>query len=521
MWRKSSLSALIGAALIVATSSYGQENWFGAISSSDCAKFSKLSVAFADDSSRSPASMFGHTFLVLHNEARPEQDSMVVEFVGDTSGSDIAAMRALFWSIPGKFIIRRFAYKLLEYGREGRDVRVWRVGEVPANCEETLQSFMRDDLEYSFLRKNCSWHTERLASALRNSNSEFRPNLISIPVPFTIPVKTLDQFVRQDQLEDANYSSPRRRAVSAEEKLSVREREGRDQILAGNIAPSGFMSAGMKRAVVTAANVLLNDEPSAERRNEIFRTKRKFLSAGPEVSGRAAQELEIPTRRKVAAIGLSALNANAGFRLAGQLGMRNIKMPSLGSRDSGQLEVFDFSARGDRKRLNLERLGLVRLDASTPDSIFIPGFTRLIDVAYEVHRDAIGVPIQEEAGLRFGGGKTIAFGDGVASALLIGTFRYMRVPVNTPVGFHRAWEGPAARLSLRLRNYFSMSTADRFMIVAERFLNDRLPVAGLLDAMQVHDFGSDMSIHLGYRGILLSEGRIVNGNWEIGLTRSM
>ena len=163
MWRKSSVSTLIGAALTVATSSYGQENWFGAISGSDCDKFSKLSVAFADDSSRSPASMFGHTFLVLHNEARPEQDSMVVEFVGDTSGSDIAAMRALFWSIPGKFIIRRFAYKLLEYGREGRDVRVWRVGEVPANCEETLQSFMRDDLEYSFLRKNCSWHTERLA----------------------------------------------------------------------------------------------------------------------------------------------------------------------------------------------------------------------------------------------------------------------------------------------------------------------------------------------------------------------
>lgn len=525
MSRKLVVLALIWLATFVARPAVAQEKWFGAVSADDCVKYKYLSVAFADESLRSPASMFGHTFLVFHNQLKPELDAMTLEFVGDTSSAENPVARALFLSIEGRFLVRRLAYKLLEYGREGRDVRVWRIGTVPAGCRRTLEAEIREVHEYTFLRKNCSWHAARVASKLTGAGRGGSEDGMTLGVPVTIPVKTLDQFVGPGIREDATYVASRRRAAGAIGDLSVAQRDAARRVFDGYGGAPGDFGLRGARAIGAVAGVRLNDEGAAESRRDIFQIKKKFLAA---VDGRGIGEDSdagaTQVRRRLAAVGVSVLGGRPDIRVTGQLGMRNVKMAALGINDSGELQVLDFSVRSIGSvggGLGIERLGVVRLDAAVPDSMVTPGFTRLVDIAYESYRDAGGEELQREAGLRFGAGGALVVGGANMSVMVVGSARYFDVPERDSWGSGGDVDGFSARWSARLRAYHPVTSRTRIKLVAERYWRDRFPVMGVVDFVFVSDLDQETSAHLGFHGVGVGSRRVIQGNWELGITKSI
>ncbi len=514
MWRKFDICALILFALTRTAPVLGQENWFGAIEPRHCENYKQISIAFADESLRSPASMFGHTFLVLHNDSQPEIDAMTVEFVGDTSsggGSENFVMaRAFFWSIPGRFLVRRLAYKLMEYGREGRDVRIWRIGRVAGDCRATLENVLAAAHEYSFLRRNCSWHAARLGARLNSDGLMSSANIL----PVTIPVKTLDGFVAPGRMEDARYRSVRRRAFERFNLLSDGERKALDLSLAGYGGAADIITAPVRHALNEASNVLLNEEPSAEKRRDIFALKKRAFAIAGYGGGSGQGASNIPVRRSIGAISLAALDSPGDWRLNGQIGMKNQKMATAEPLDSGELQIFDFGLRGRGKVVDLERFGLFKLDATMPDSLFIPGFTRLIDLALENHFDQKGRMIQREGGVRFGGGASRRFLGGTISFMAVGTARHFYVLGG------RGCSGLGGRLSGRLKWFMPFAAGTRILFQGERFLDRRYPVSSILEANVVHDLTNHTSAHIGFKGVGVLGQSGVTGNGEAGLTIS-
>lgn len=506
---------------------YAQENWFGPVSVGDCVGFRHLSVAFADESLRSPASMFGHTFLVFHNDPRPELEAMTLEFVGDTSSTEFPVFRSLFWSIEGRFLVRRLTYKLLEYGREGRDVRIWRIGAVPATCARTLYAAIHQPHEYSFLRRNCAWHAAKVASDLVGARNEGWENAIPLSVPVTIPVKTLNQFIRPESLRgDTIFVSQKRRASTAFSDLSEAGRDTVGRIFDGYSHSNGAIDPLEARAIEEIGSVRLTDEGSPERRREIFQIKKRFLFATnkgiePAVFDPGDGKESDLVRRRVGAIGASVLGPDFGVRLHGHLGMRSQKMASLGIPERGELQILDFVVRGFKYGVGVERLGLVRLDAAVADSTMLPGFTRLIDVAYESYRNAVGDELQREAGLRFGGGRTITFAGSNWSLMLVGTARYIDVPDVESFDSASDMTGFAARWSLRLRGYLPVTPRGRVGLIAEYFARDHFPVRSVLDFVIISDLDLQTATHFGYRGLGVRTKRRIQGEWEVGITRSI
>lgn len=520
-----------------------QENWFGVPRAANCRDFQYVSLALADESLRSPVSMFGHTFVVLHNNPVPDPDAMAIEFVGDTSSASMPHIRALFDSISGKFMIRRFVYKLLEYGGEARDIRVWRIGVVPDRCESILESFVARNHQYSFIHKNCAWHAARLASGLISGRSASEvysgQAAMTDAIPVTIPIRTLDGFIPADVGEDFAFPSMRRRAATALGQLPRRQSDQLVRRIRGD-DPHNDIEDGQSRedrliasTMDVVGGVLLHDEADATVRQKIFLNKKKIASQRPQEASIywTGVSLHKP-RRRTASIGAAVfkpVGSGPGLRLTGQLGMRHVMMPQNGNPDPGELKVFDFSVRHMVGGTFLDRLGLVKLDASLPDSILVPGFTRLIDLAYESHRTSRGVEIQNEAGLRIGGGMSFKWRPLVASVSLVGTFRYIRFPV--PSSHGTAYDGGfTPRASLRLRAFAAVSDNSRINLVGEYFTPDRRPLVGTLEAFYAHDLDAarfgPTAVNIGFRGMtfrdtIRQDRQRWDGAWEWGLVRSL
>lgn len=101
-----------------------------------------LSIVFAGHNIKTPISMFGHTYLVSHDELKPEPDALVVEYLGDIESSKLWMIYSIFYSIKGRYRLSYFMFKQREYELEDRDLFIYRLNKDQIDIEKSKKKLL-------------------------------------------------------------------------------------------------------------------------------------------------------------------------------------------------------------------------------------------------------------------------------------------------------------------------------------------------------------------------------------------
>ena len=143
-----------------------------------------LVFAFGNPTIQSPISTFGHSFLVAtdRSDGSLELDAVVLEFTAEGLIDSALAIKSLSTGALGKFHLRWFVDKQLEYDLKDRDLWLYPVRasvRTPADLKARLETELNSLQVYRFAMQNCSDRVFELFCDRRTSRSGTR--LLSIP----------------------------------------------------------------------------------------------------------------------------------------------------------------------------------------------------------------------------------------------------------------------------------------------------------------------------------------------------
>ncbi|MCZ6533150.1 MAG: DUF4105 domain-containing protein, partial [SAR324 cluster bacterium] len=176
----------------------------------DCPRFERwrrnldagsVSLVFASYYLNNPASMFGHTFLVLNKKGRPASERMlsyVISFGAlvpeDQAQALLFAVKGLTGQYQGHFSALPYYVKLREYTDiESRDIWEYELRFTQAQLDRLVRHAWEMGstyFDYYFLKENCSYH---LLSLLEVADP--RLDLRKDYNVWTIPVETIRQML--------------------------------------------------------------------------------------------------------------------------------------------------------------------------------------------------------------------------------------------------------------------------------------------------------------------------------------
>lgn len=366
-------------------------------------RYSRASVVFASHDLSSPASLFGHTFLVLHDQALPEADALVIEFGGvATRLSD--QVDALVGSIPGRFSASYFSYKQREYFELGRSLWVYPLRLSPealSRLKQQVRSVVGREQPYTFLRNNCSHYILALVAEAAGIDP------IDLGGPFVVPVDTL-RFLQQQALLAApvQQSAPKARAEAAFAALSQSDRARFVSFQRDPDQPTTEPAdSALALALSAAAEHWVLQEWQASRRDAWYRLKRRFP---------VSAELDKPSTDPLATGAHSTWShvrglGGAASTLGWSYGFLSFKGEDLGGLSNAELQLLDMAWSHKSGRARLERLEVLSMEANRPASPLGAGFTQRLDIAYGHDADLDGAR-SERLLLRFGRGLTRRLG---------------------------------------------------------------------------------------------------------------
>lgn len=257
--------------LIVSSRAFAKLDWLKSPEPSELYQKKKLSIVFASQNLKSPVSMFGHTFLVAHNEMPPEPDAISIEFLGKTSGDFNQYFNALVSHIDGEFRLSRFIIKNREYDFEDRNLWVYELN-FPVNDKIQVFSLISSAIKnqnfpYTFLNKNCSFYI--FNAVIKNSNFEKR----SI---YTLPKYTIRELKKLGYINEPPFliETDQSELIKFLKSLNTDERDKINQIIAGYSYPLADEGWRIRKGLDLALTYKIPREPSSEKRTQYFNIKK-------------------------------------------------------------------------------------------------------------------------------------------------------------------------------------------------------------------------------------------------------
>jgi hypothetical protein len=366
----------------------------------ELAAFEHVSLVFASEDVKAPVSMFGHTFIVFHNEPFPEPDAIAVEFVGRLDGVSFGIVRSLFATIPGQYRLRSFRDKELEY--EGEDRALW-IYTVRLDADEraalqrsiALRLVYGDD--YNFVIANCS---QRVHSLLTESMKGFTCRM----KPHAMPVDSVRALSRCGRVERTiRRPAQLEHALALHASLTSPERAQWARVTSGSApVPADAAAPAPRSAVGEAAGAALDyrlpREADAGLRTRLFLAK-KQLPWGASVAREVAPGL---TERGQSLLRLDASPARWGrltFALAEQ------GLPSQGNAElmNSQVDLLRASGTFAPDGVRLAELVAIDVAAMVGRTALSSGIVRKVFIGYRDFRQSAAFPASELE-LELGGG---------------------------------------------------------------------------------------------------------------------
>ena len=350
---------------------YPRGKWFGHIDPNDISRKKKLSIVFAGENLKTPASLFGHTFLLAHNHEDPEPDAIVVEYLADTGNRKFNRFNALFGSVPGRFKLTRYADKMFQYDHENRDIWIYELKK-PEIDLELIQGEVTNNLyknsPYNFFSTNCSYY---LYSLLQKDHK--------LKVFYTVPIQTIKELRKNNKIKSITYRPSALRLLEIKTKsLTGKERDDLKMILHGYSCGDQCSSREeFTSAVGHAINYRIRREPSHLLRSHLMNEKKKF-----PISDKYLLSKEDP--EKTTHVNSAALEYTNTSQLIFTFhpAYTNFYTQSGNSRSYRSLEIFQSRWLLSDKDQNLLEFNLFRMEAVIAKGYFHHGFVRYLDLSF-------------------------------------------------------------------------------------------------------------------------------------------
>lgn len=353
-----------------------------------------LTVVFPAEHPDSPSSMFGHTLIRLDRANQTTATRMLdytINFAaeaGDASGVGYA-VNGLVGGFEGRFRIIPYYMKLREYAQmENRDIWEYRLKVTPeqarfiaAHAWELVPTYY----DYYFFTENCAYHLLSLmepALPQQSLTEDFHG--------WVLPVDILRQLRRNDLVAEVNYYPSRYRTIlarrdllgAADEKLALAIfNEGLtqyEQTLKSIAEPrqAGILDLAYeyRRYAGIASSQSLDPKLGEDERQLLLARSRLGIPSEPP---------PIPTPDTPPDLGHPASRIGLGYGAAGdehflQIDWRAVYHdwldPVPGHSTSYALAFGSVAARyyadGNRRRLRLQKLHLIRIDNMEPWDTF-------------------------------------------------------------------------------------------------------------------------------------------------------
>ena len=175
----------------------------------------QLMIIFPDAHLARPASLFGHTLLLVQGAEDTTLTSLAINFAAHTDGVQGFSMawRGLFGQFDGRFSLLPYYQKVLEYrDMDQRDIWEYRLAVGPDDIRRLLLHVY--DLrgiasDYYFLSENCSYNLLWLLDVMRPGQW----NLVHQTKPWVIPTDTIKLLYDEKLIASAHYRPSRAQRV--------------------------------------------------------------------------------------------------------------------------------------------------------------------------------------------------------------------------------------------------------------------------------------------------------------------
>ncbi|MEI7841747.1 MAG: DUF4105 domain-containing protein [Gallionellaceae bacterium] len=379
---------------------------------SELNNYSKVSLGFASQNLRSAISIFGHTFLVFHNEEAPEANSLLVEFTGEAPDLS-SSLSALFLSVPGKYSLNYLAEKRREYDGENRSLWLYRLSFNEERLHQLKQFLLQSEREkylYDFSQKNCAFY---IAKALEKSGKELRFGREI----FVSPVNTLRWTQAANMIVSATYlPSTQLRATLEYDALSPSQQQIIENYF--KYSPTQNLSDGAnKNAISVIAEHLIPSEGDANRRNFLFALKREFPISAAHTEMKAKDPARSPSAGLLSAQWLPQKNAAL---VSISPGFINLDNEAFFDQKNATVQVLKTVLMIEGAgRVSLNQFQLINIESNQPSEYLREGFTQAFDMSYTNYRMHLNKNYAENK-LTFGRGVSYFIGSHVISALPLG-----------------------------------------------------------------------------------------------------
>jgi len=380
----------------------------------ELAYYSKVSLGFATQDIKSPISIFGHTFLVFHNEEKPESDSLLVEFTGEAPDF-LSGVSALVASVPGKYSLNYLSEKRRQYDEENRSLWLFRLNLSEDELQRLrLHLLQTEDIKhpYDFSQKNCAFYiAEALAKA--SNNLELKQEGI-----FVTPIATLRWARANNKISSATYlPSTQLKAIAEYDALS----EAQQRITASYLnyaQPQNLSDKQIGSAISAITEHLIPREGDASKRNYLYSLKRTFPSGLKPIE----TIVDDPSRSLGSALlSVMLIQQMSAAIFSVSPGFVQLESESLSGQKNATIQFLKTELLAATSgSVRLEKFHLATIESNQPSGYLRDGFTQAFGISYTNYRTYLRKNYFENK-LSFGRGASYLLGEYGISILPLGS----------------------------------------------------------------------------------------------------
>ncbi|TGN20962.1 DUF4105 domain-containing protein [Leptospira idonii] len=351
------------------------EDWLGDVDEEELKTKKKLAIVMAGENLDSPASMFGHTFLVAYNGDLPEPDDIVVEYLADTSSNEYNPVSALILKVPGRFTFSRYFYKYKQNDLENRDLVFYEVDMKKVDMEKIIQKIKESKTKsdsYNFITRNCSYYVFRLLI-----NDDSNPLI-------TIPIRSIDQLKQKSIIKYTRYIVSTQKLLEYSFKnLSETEKDTIDNVLNGHsCGESCNTNANLKNILGLALNYQIPREYSLEIRKHLNQEKKKYPYSEKELKTNIPENQTDPSANlKISSLQL-LYNNNNSLLFTFTPAYKSIFFVNNQPIGTSQVESLRTQMAIFKDKVKITEFNLFRMEAMIAGGHFSKGIVRYVDFSY-------------------------------------------------------------------------------------------------------------------------------------------
>lgn len=338
---------------------------------------SRASIVFAHQNPTNPVSMFGHTFIVFHNDFPPEPLAPAIEFMGIIDSGLLDILGAVTTGIEGKFLVRTFVEKKTVYGLESRDLWVYEIALSDSElklAKETFQALVDKDASYHFFSQNCSYWIYKHLNLYQECGG--------LGTVFTLPAETVRALDNCQRIKARHFlASDYTNAKKAYKKLKRSEQNAVLDVLdSGYLSQTPNFNANQKKAIGYGLNYLLPLERDSQRRKNLEQLKRGFPAEHAEGTPLPKDPSKFSRERKLTVTGFPNSDAVS-------LGYRHLQHDFTSAysehlQDS-TLEILPVALYYSPSKTGLQYLYPVRIQAVEPNYFLTSPKVFHLEIGYE------------------------------------------------------------------------------------------------------------------------------------------